>query len=114
MCKKELTNPAIIETGYVFDYTCIYNYLEKSHIIVSKKLQTKQKDEEDDNIYSEDESEDENIENEKKEEAKEKKNVVIDINKGGRCPITGRRLLGCKWNPIKEEWEIEGIRRLIF
>lgn len=114
LCKKELTNPAIIETGYVFDYTCIYNYLEKSHIIVSKKLQTKQKDEEDDNIYSEDESEDENIENEKKEEAKEKENVVIDINKGGRCPITGRRLLGCKWNPIKEEWEIEGIRRLIF
>ena len=81
MCKKELTNPAIIETGYVFDYTCIYNYLEKSHIIVSKKLQTKQKDEEDDNIYSEDESEDENIENEKKEEAKEKRMLLLILTK---------------------------------
>ncbi|RCK66616.1 Peroxisome assembly protein 12 [Candida viswanathii] len=111
LCKKELTNPAIIETGYVFDYTCIYNYLEKSHIIVSKKSQAKGDVDEDDQIYSDDEDE------EKKEEVpqeEEEEKVTIDINKGGRCPITGRKLLGCKWNPIKEEWEIEGIRRLIF
>ncbi|CAI5756359.1 unnamed protein product [Candida verbasci] len=75
LCHKEISNPAIIETGYVFDYACIYNYLENSHI---------------------------------------RENEKIDIEKGGRCPITGRKLLGCKWNELKQGWEIEGIRRLIF
>ncbi|RLV93618.1 Peroxisome assembly protein 12 [Spathaspora sp. JA1] len=107
LCKKELTNPAIIETGYVFDYSCIYNYLEKSHIIVSNRVKSKEKDE-DEKDYS-DEEQEEIVEVEKKEEP-----TKIDINKGGRCPITGKKLLGCKWNSIKEEWEIEGIRRLIF
>ncbi|KAL6452497.1 PEX12 Peroxisome assembly protein 12 [Candida maltosa Xu316] len=107
LCKKEITNPAIIETGYVFDYTCIYNYLEKSHVIVSKSAQLKSK-------QVDDEDEEEEQDEEKKAESEEEEKVVIDIEKGGRCPITGRKLLGCKWNPIKEEWEIEGIRRLIF
>ncbi|KAI5960645.1 PEX12 [Candida pseudojiufengensis] len=101
LCKKEMTNPAIIETGYVFDYSCIYNYLEKSHIIVAK-----QKDEI--------EIEKEYIDDDEEEEEIEKVETTIDIDKGGRCPITGRKLLGCKWNPLKEEWQIEGVRRLIF
>ncbi|MCP8719733.1 MAG: Pex2/Pex12 amino terminal region domain-containing protein [Asgard group archaeon] len=115
LCKKEITNPAIIETGYVFDYTCIYNYLEKSHVIVSKKSQLKDIDDEDEKIYSDDEdNEDEKQNKDVAANDNEEEKVTIDINKGGRCPITGRKLLGCKWNPIKEEWEIEGIRRLIF
>ncbi|CAK9440387.1 uncharacterized protein LODBEIA_P44870 [Lodderomyces beijingensis] len=115
LCKKEITNPAIIETGYVFDYSCIYNYLEKSHIIVSKKAQSKKEEE---NDSEESETSDIEDSDEKKEHKVEKKEVVdetiIDINKGGRCPITGRKLLGCKWNPLTNEWQIEGIRRLIF
>ncbi|KAI5951998.1 PEX12 [Candida jiufengensis] len=101
LCKKEMTNPAIIETGYVFDYSCIYNYLEKSHIIVSKNIE----EVEEKNEYSDDEEE---------ETEKITATTTIDINKGGRCPITGRKLLGCKWNPLTEQWQIEGIRRLIF
>lgn len=102
--QKEMTNPAVIETGYVFDYSCIYNYLEKSHIIVAKKVEAESKEEE----------EEEEVHSDNEEGAKgpkEEKNY--DINKGGRCPITGQKLLGCKWNPLKEEWQIEGIRRLI-
>lgn len=133
LCKKEITNPAIIETGYVFDYSCIYNYLEKSHIVVSKKAHIKKElaadarkahDEGDHENESEGESESES-ENEseslntnegvlKLEKPTIEDNIVIDINKGGRCPITGRKLLGCKWNPLTNEWQIEGIRRLIF
>ncbi|EGW33549.1 uncharacterized protein SPAPADRAFT_151827 [Spathaspora passalidarum NRRL Y-27907] len=106
LCKKELSNPAIIETGYVFDYSCIYNYLEKSHIIVSKKAESKKK-ELNEKDYSDDDEEEQ-----QDEEAEEV--TKIDINKGGRCPITGKKLLGCRWNAIREEWDIEGIRRLIF
>ncbi|KAK6204419.1 putative peroxisome assembly protein 12 [Scheffersomyces amazonensis] len=134
ICKNEITNPAIIETGYVFDYACIYNYLQNSHKIVAEniksKLKANKKDGEesdsDSEIDSEIDSEDERdttdkqeketeTETEKKEDLQESEShVVIDIKKGGRCPITGKKLLGCKWNPIKEEWDIEGIRKLIF
>ncbi|KAG2736340.1 hypothetical protein G9P44_000430 [Scheffersomyces stipitis] len=123
ICKKELTNPAIIETGYVFDYACIYNYLEKSHIIVNDKLKkrkNKELDEEDEEEEEEESEIDSEAEEQEKEEEpqdyepKQEQDFTIDINKGGRCPVTGRKLLGCKWNAIKEEWEIEGIRRLIF
>lgn len=119
ICKNELTNPAIIETGYVFDYSCIYNYLQESHKIVGEKLKNQQNnvdDEEDEDYQDEDEdSEEPPTEKEKPAEIEEDTTPVFyDISKGGRCPITGKKLLGCKWNSIKEEWEIEGIRRLIF
>ncbi|GMM27322.1 ubiquitin-protein ligase peroxin 12 [Martiniozyma asiatica (nom. inval.)] len=32
---------------------------------------------------------------------------------GGRCPVTGRTLLGCTYSPPKGEWVVRGIRRLI-
>lgn len=107
LCKKELSNPAVIETGYVFDYMCIYNYLEKSHIIVSER-----------GVNAEDESES-GSESENEDEVEEKtsdnnEKITIDLDLGGRCPITGKKLLGCKWNAIKQEWDIDGIRRLIF
>lgn len=115
LCKEEISNPAIIETGYVFDYACIYNYLEKSHIIVSEKMKLRDEDEGDDEGEDEEEDEEEDGEEEDGEPVEKRLEIpVIDINKGGRCPITGKKLLGCKWNSIKEEWEIEGIRRIIF
>lgn len=97
----------MIETGYVFDYMCIYNYLEKSHIIVSER-----------GVNAEDESES-GSESENEDEVGEKtsdnnEKITIDLDLGGRCPITGKKLLGCKWNAIKQEWDIDGIRRLIF
>lgn len=120
LCKDELTNPAIIETGYVFCYTCIYNYLSQSHKIVDEKIKSnKDKRVEDDDLVSEDDDDDIDDINEKKDDDIDQglgsnQNVVYDLNKGGRCPITGKKLLGCKWNALKDEYDIEGLRRLIF
>ncbi|QPG76244.1 hypothetical protein FOA43_003630 [Brettanomyces nanus] len=66
ICHKEIHNPAIIETGYVFDYSCIYNYLREG-----------------------------------------------DKESGGRCPVTGKILLGCKYSESLNEWKVTGIRRLM-
>ena len=101
LCKGEIKNPAIIETGYVFCYSCIYTYLMESHKIVSEKLRRTKEISGEDSHSSEDEDED-------------NENNELNIEKGGRCPITGKKLLGCKWNALKGMWEIEGIRRLIF
>lgn len=104
ICKKEISNPAIIETGYVFCYSCIYNYLSESHKL--KKVTQDENETEDD--------EDDEDENEEKGNENGNGNNNIDIFRGGRCPITGKKLLGCKWNELKQDWDIEGIRRLIF
>lgn len=118
ICKKPITNPAVIETGYVFDYTCIFNYLQNSHKIVAEKIKQRKEGHEDDDDLYEDELEDEYEEKKKikkkEEHDAENEEVHIDISKGGRCPITGRKLLGCKWNLLREEWDISGIRRLVF
>lgn len=106
LCHEEISNPAIIETGYVFCYSCIFNYLLNSHKLVSAKAKAEQEQSESDS-----EAEDEEQMDEKNPADKQQ---AFDINKGGRCPITGKKLLGCKWNSLKNEWEIEGIRRLIF
>lgn len=101
LCKDEMLNPAIIETGHVFCYTCIHNYLRDSHKLVGKRL-------EEERIDSESESEEED------NGAPEKSQTVYDISMGGRCPITGQKLLGCKYNELTGEFDVEGIRRLIF
>ncbi|CAN6664710.1 peroxisome assembly protein 12 [Trichomonascus vanleenenianus] len=36
-----------------------------------------------------------------------------DQKSGGRCPVTGQRLLGCRYLSDKDEWEIDGLRRLM-
>ncbi|ANZ77958.1 BA75_04555T0 [Komagataella pastoris] len=68
LCHKQITNPAVVETGYVFCYTCIFKHLTSSD---------------------------------------------LDEETGGRCPITGRRLLGCRINKTTGEWTVDGIRRLM-
>lgn len=120
LCKDELKNPAIIETGYVFCYTCIYNYLLESHKIVSNRAKKGTETEDSHSEGEEEEEEDDDDENqEEKEHEKELKNgekgsPAYDLDKGGRCPVTGRKLLGCKWNALKEEYDVDGIRRLMF
>lgn len=107
LCHEEITNPAIIETGYVFCYSCIHNYLANSHKVVTQKLTQAGSDNDDEVSDAEDYEENE-------DEKLETNTIATNLDKGGRCPVTGRKLLGCRWNPLKEEWEIEGIRRLIF
>lgn len=112
LCHEEINNPAVIETGYVFCYTCIYNYLSNSHKIIGERAKARRNalsDSEDDD--SEEEAEGDNSE---KEGKIKDENKGIDITKGGRCPITGVKLLGCKWNELKNEWEINNIRKVIF
>lgn len=118
LCKQEILNPAIIETGYVFCYTCIYNYLRDSHKLVSQKSKEvleSSSDESDDNTEDEyenrsgSESYSQAKHSKKKSHSKE-----IDILKGGRCPITGKKLLACKYNTLTGEYDVDGIRRLIF
>lgn len=119
LCKEEILNPAIIETGYVFCYTCIYNYLIESHKHIKKKRAEESDEESDNEGNSDEESNDfEKPEGTKEgeKEASADSNLVdqTDIDKGGRCPITGRRLLACRWNSLTQEFEVDGIRRLIF
>lgn len=158
LCKEEISNPAIIETGYVFCYTCIYNYLRDSHKLVKEKKQEDAEDTGDEDEEPEDDETgddaDSNSENEIDDEKNnfaeknEKSSTVFkdkeceqedderaaelpeamsqtersstkaytsaEISRGGRCPITGKRILGCKWNELKGEFDVDGIRRLIF
>lgn len=66
LCNEDITNHAIIETGYVFCYPCITRHLTEG-----------------------------------------------DAKHGGRCPITGQKLLGCRYDYASKEWKVDGIRRLI-
>lgn len=111
LCKEEINNPAIIETGYVFCYKCIYNYLTESHKIVGKRAKESAKHNTHSDSDSDSDSEDDEAEDHP-ENVPTQPNY--DVSKGGRCPITGKKLLGCKWNPLTEEFEVEGLRRLIF
>lgn len=110
LCKDEILNPGIIETGYVFCYTCIFNYLRDSH----KLVKASQKDESSDEDVTDEEDEGEETRENHVEQEKPDSGSSFDISKGGRCPITGRKLLGCKWNSITQEFDVDGIRRLIF
>lgn len=140
LCKDEISNPAIIETGYVFCYTCIYNYLRDSHKLVKEKEKDSDTDDEDYDEELQDEEEKEDFEKENSGIEKIPEDVNIDgsdldraaeaqistnaatvktytssdISRGGRCPITGKKLLGCKWNELKGEFDVDGLRRLIF
>lgn len=112
LCKEEILNPAIIETGYVFCYTCIFNYLRESHKLV--KSSKRGYDSSDEEVSDEDDDDKEEKHEKTKKAALLESGSYYDITKGGRCPITGRKLLGCKWNSITQEFEVNGIRRLIF
>lgn len=146
LCKDEISNPAIIETGYVFCYTCIYNFLRDSHTLVKEKGNVSnevESDGESDNESEKSAEEDEKLDYDDEETNYTRKNSIseenpdskgpehsvqmptdpnssqkvfssIDISRGGRCPVTGKKLLGCRWNELKGEFDIDGIRRLIF
>ncbi|GME78632.1 unnamed protein product [Ambrosiozyma monospora] len=66
ICHSTIHNPAIIETGYVFCYPCIYTFLQEG-----------------------------------------------DSETGGRCPVTGKRLLGCRYSESLKEWKVSGVRKVI-
>lgn len=114
LCREQIMNPAIIETGYVFCYTCIYNYLRDSHKIAHRTRDFEKQDKYD--SASESLDEDETSEEPKNSGKGSPSAAKSDVNtdKGGRCPVTGQKLLGCRWNEISGEFDVDGIRRLIF
>lgn len=62
ICHQIITNPCAIETGYVFCYPCVLNYLPANE---------------------------------------------------GRCPVTGKRLLGCQYDKESGKWNITSVRKLL-
>lgn len=63
ICKEQIQNPCVLETGYVACYGCAMDYIPAHE---------------------------------------------------GRCPVTGKRLLGCRYDNETGEWKvITGIRRLL-
>jgi peroxin-12 len=96
ICLHPITNPAACQTGYVYDYKCIFQWLEGTHErqIAWMKGEKMSEWEEDD---SEDHESAAGNEKEGKGEQKEEK-VVSREGKwesgAGRCAITGRRVLG--------------------
>lgn len=114
LCKQQILNPAIIETGHVFCYTCIYNYLRDSHKLARNPEDLATDDDEDN---TDEESDEENQSDNEKTDRKEKADnhaPTYNVSKGGRCPITGRKLLRCKYNALTDEFDVDCVRRLIF
>ncbi|KAM9903061.1 hypothetical protein OXX69_008069 [Metschnikowia pulcherrima] len=103
LCNGDISNPAIIETGHVFCYTCIYNHLRDSGETAREKRSTAP-------TTSEEKPTEDNI----GEVENLSESALSPIEYGGRCPITGQKLLGCTWNTITGEYDVNGVRRLIF
>ncbi len=87
ICLHLISNPAACQTGYVFDYKCIFQWIEGNHdrqeaFMKGEKMSEWDEDHEEEN---------------EKEEAKQKppRSRVGQWESGkGRCAVTGRRVLG--------------------
>lgn len=92
ICLHPISNPAACQTGYVFDYKCIFRWIEGTHERQAAWMKgEKMSDWEDDN------GEEGAADGEKRGEVEEKspssREGKWDSGKG-RCAITGRRVLG--------------------
>ena len=84
ICLHPITNPAAAGTGFVFDYKCIFQWLEGEN----DRQQAFMRGEK----MSEWEEDEESVEGEKQEAPKSREGKW-DSGKG-RCAVTGRRVLG--------------------
>ncbi|EAW14525.1 ubiquitin-protein ligase peroxin 12 [Aspergillus clavatus NRRL 1] len=99
VCLNTLTNPTACQTGYVFCYVCIFHWLNGEH-----QRQQDFMNGESGGAAWEDENTDE--EEEKGKEGAEEKKISRQgkwESGKGRCPVTGRRVLG----------GTEGLRRVL-
>ena len=86
ICLHPMTNPAACQTGYVFDYKCIFQWIEGTHdrqeaFMKGEKMSEWEEDEEDDDA-----------EDDKPSQPRSKQGQWD--NGKGRCAVTGRRVLG--------------------
>jgi hypothetical protein len=90
ICLHPITTAAACQTGYVFDYKCIFQWIEGTH----ERQEAFMKGER----MSEWEEDDDEVDEEKKspdESKKERKSREGNWESGrGRCAMTGRRVLG--------------------
>ncbi|GIJ98034.1 ubiquitin-protein ligase peroxin 12 [Aspergillus viridinutans] len=101
ICLNTLANPTACQTGYVFCYVCIFHWLNGEH-----QRQLDFMNGESAGAAWEDENEDSEDGAKDKEEAPEDKKVSREgkwESGKGRCPVTGRRVLG----------GTEGLRRVL-
>jgi len=100
ICLHPISNPAACQTGYVFDYKCIFQWIEGTH----ERQEAFMKGETANEWANEDDS-DEGYEPEKDESRTQQpksREGVWESGKG-RCAVTGRRVLG----------EMSGLRRIM-
>ncbi|GFF33045.1 peroxisome assembly protein 12 [Aspergillus udagawae] len=101
ICLNTLTNPTACQTGYVFCYVCIFHWLNGEH-----QRQLDFMNGESAGAAWEDENEDSEDGAKDKEDGREENKVSREgkwESGKGRCPVTGRRVLG----------GTEGLRRVL-
>lgn len=101
ICLNTLTNPTACQTGYVFCYACIFHWLNGEH-----QRQLDFMNGESAGAAWEDENEDNEDGAKSREEGSAEKKVSREgkwESGKGRCPVTGRRVLG----------GTEGLRRVL-
>ena len=91
ICLRPIENPAACQTGYVFDYKCIFQWVEGVHERQESWMRGENgrewEDNEDDVGDQVDEVEDQKSRTNQSREGKWERGM-------GRCAITGRRVLG--------------------
>lgn len=95
ICLHPIETAAACQTGYVFDYKCIFQWVEGEHArqeawMKGEEMTEWEDDDDDDEIDNENRGEDD--EREKKGERKSREGEWE--NGKGRCAVTGRRVLG--------------------
>ncbi|KKY27097.1 putative mitochondrial carrier protein [Phaeomoniella chlamydospora] len=93
ICLHPITNPAACQTGYVFDYTCIFKWIEGTHERQDRFMNG-------DDIFGGEWTHDEDEDRENEQEQEKLKEDEDGSREGkwengmGRCAVTGRRVLG--------------------
>ena len=87
ICLHTLSTPAACKTGYVFDYKCIFQWIEGTHERQEAFMKGEKMSE-----WEDDDEEDIEEENEKPYKPKSRQGQWESGK--GRCAVTGRRALG--------------------
>ncbi len=88
ICLHPISTAAACQTGYAYDYKCIFQWIEGTHERQDAFMRGEKMSEWEDEGYEEGETEEEN----KNEEPKSKEGQWESGK--GRCAVTGRRVLG--------------------
>jgi peroxin-12 len=88
ICLHPIQNPAACQTGYVFDYKCIFQWIEGNHERQEAFMKGEKMSE-----WEDDEESEENEKEATQEKAPKSRQGQWESGQG-RCAVTGRRVLG--------------------